>query len=312
MESTLKKGSVFTVYLPVRHVEETAGEANPTISRQDVEAELGDVETEVTIDEKKPVVLVIDDNRDIQELITELMGDTYNIITASTGSEGIRKGVRYVPDLIICDVMMPVMDGLECCRRLKEEVATSHIPVLMLTACSMDEQRVQGYESGADGYLSKPFNAEVLLSRCKSLIDNRKRIRELWLDNSAAAGRQQKAAAEDIKKARDIDNDFYNRFLEIFEAEIGNPELGIEELASRMGLERTQFYRKIKAITNFAPVELMRKIRLKHACRLIKSTDKSMSEIAYEVGFSSPAYFTRCYREAYGETPTETRNKLKG
>ena len=312
VESTLKKGSVFTVYLPVRHVEETAGEANPTISRQDVEAELGDVETEVTIDEKKPVLLVIDDNRDIQELITELMGDTYNIITASNGSEGIRKGVRYVPDLIICDVMMPVMDGLECCRRLKEEVATSHIPVLMLTACSMDEQRVQGYESGADGYLSKPFNAEVLLSRCKSLIDNRKRIRELWLDNSAAAGRQQKAAAEDIKKARDIDNDFYNRFLEIFEAEIGNSELGIEEIASRMGLERTQFYRKIKAITNFAPVELMRKIRLKHACRLIKSTDKSMSEIAYEVGFSSPAYFTRCYREAYGETPTETRNKLKG
>ena len=110
----------------------------------------------------------------------------------------------------------------------------------------------------------------------------------------------------------DIDSEFYLRFLEIFRREMGNQELSVALLSSSMGLERSQFYRKIKAITNFAPVELMRKIRLKHACRLIKSTDKSMSEIAYEVGFSSPAYFTRCYREAYGETPTETRNKLKG
>lgn len=310
VESTLNKGSVFTVNIPVRHVGDTAEEVHKTITEQDVESELGSVESDVTIDENKPVVLVIDDNRDIQELITELMSDTYNIITASNGSEGIRKAVRYVPDLIICDVMMPVMDGLECCRRLKDEVTTSHIPVLMLTACSMDEQRIQGYDSGADGYLSKPFSSDVLLSRCKSLIANRKRIKELWLKD-VPASEKIAASSPALKSVKDIDNDFYNRFIEIFKAEMGNAELGIEEIASKMGLERTQFYRKIKALTNFAPVELMRNLRLKQAQHLIKTTDMSMSEIAYEVGFSAPAYFTRCYREAYGETPTETRNKLK-
>lgn len=310
VESTLNKGSVFTVNIPVRHVAETAAEVHKTITKQDVESELGAVETEVAIDENKPVILVIDDNRDIQELITEIMNDTYNIITASNGSEGIRKAVRYVPDLIICDMMMPVMDGLECCRRLKDEITTSHIPLLMLTACSMDEQRIQGYDSGADGYLSKPFSSDVLLSRCKSLIANRKRVKELWLKEAPAAVVTANPAAA-LKDGNDKDNDFYKRFLEIFKAEMGNAELGIDEIASRMGLERTQFYRKIKALTNFAPVELMRNLRLKQGQHLIKTTDKSMSEISYEVGFSAPAYFTRCYREAFGETPTETRNKLK-
>lgn len=310
VESSLNKGSVFTVYLPVRHISEQVQDAQKTITVQDVEAELGIVESEISVDENKPMLLVIDDNRDIQELITELLIDSYNIITASNGSEGIRKAVRYVPDLIICDVMMPVMDGLECCRRLKEEVSTSHIPVLMLTACTMDEQRVQGYDSGADGYLSKPFSSDVLRSRCGSLIANRRRIKELWLKDSVTRPLKTGPAAP-AKAGNDIDSDFYNRFLEIFTAEMGNTELGIEEIASRMGLERTQFYRKIKALTNFAPVELMRNLRLRQGQHLIKTTDKSMSEIAYEIGFSSPAYFTRCYREAYGETPSETRNRIK-
>lgn len=311
VESTLKKGSVFTVTLPVKHISETPSDLSTSITSEDVEAELGTVETEVAIEENKPVVLVIDDNQDIRQLIAELLGDEYNIISASNGKEGIRKAMRYVPDLIICDVMMPVMDGLECVRRLKEEVTTSHIPVLMLTACSMDEQRVQGYESGADGYLSKPFSAEVLVARCKSMIANHKRIKELWAKETVTPVTPTRRKTSELQNGNDIDNDFYNRFLEIFRAEMGNSALGIEEIASKMGLERTQFYRKIKALTNFAPVELMRNLRLKQARLLIRTTDKTMSEIAYETGFSSPAYFTRCYREAYAETPTETRTKLK-
>lgn len=309
VESTLKKGSVFTVTLPVRHVRPTAEEPQKFITGQDIEAELGMIDTETVIDSNKPMVLVIDDNRDIQKLITELLSDNYNIITAPNGSEGIKKAVRYVPDLIICDVMMPVMDGLECCRRLKSEISTSHIPVLMLTACSMDEQRVQGYNSGADGYLSKPFSAEVLLARCHSLITNRKRIKELWLKENQATTSVHKDAAKSNVPA-DIDNEFYSRFISIFEAEMGNSELNVDTIASRMGLERTQFYRKIKSLTNFAPVELMRKLRLKKGQHLLKTSDKSVSEIAYETGFSSPAYFTRCYREAFGETPSDTRSKL--
>ncbi len=307
VESTLKKGSVFTVRIPIRHIAESPVEFVANFNENDVNSELDNIETPVEIDETKPVALVIDDNQDIRALISELMGTKYNIITARNGNEGIRKAMRYVPDLVICDVMMPVMDGLECCRRLKAEVTTSHIPVLMLTACSMDEQRVQGYDSGADGYLSKPFNSAVLFSRCASLIANRKLIKNLWQNSTLSAS---KGEGDEPKKlpTSDIDNDFYNRFLEIFNAEMGNSELSIETLASRLGFERTQFYRKIKAITNFSPVELIRNIRLKKGRTLLKTTDKTISEIAYEIGFSTPAYFTKCYREAFGETPSETRS----
>ncbi len=307
VESTLRKGSVFKVSLPLKHVGETPVETQSVISKEDIEAELGEIEENITFDENKPRLLVIDDNKDIQKLITELMQSDYNVITASNGTEGIRKAVKYVPDLIICDVMMPGIDGLECCRRIKGEVSTSHIPVLMLTACSMDEQRVQGYLSGADAYLSKPFSSGVLTARAQSLIENRKRIKEIWLKTDTSVSSN---ATTEKAPVSDIDSEFYRKFLEIFNAEISNSDLSVDTLAAKMGLERTQFYRKIKALTNYSPVELIRNLRLKRAGQLLKTTEKSISEIAYEMGFSTPAYFTRCYREAFGETPSETRSKL--
>lgn len=314
VESQEGKGSVFTVALPVRHVAETVADAAKRIEESEVTAELSSVETELVFENDKPVLLVIDDNRDIQQLIRQLLGTDYNIITAGNGKDGVRMAAKYTPDLVVCDVMMPVMDGLECCRRIKSEVSTSHIPVLMLTACSMDEQRIQGYDSGADGYLSKPFNADVLRSRCASLIANRKRIKVLWQGDATVMMKEKATTGEEPRKElpkSDIDNEFYNRFLTLFEAEMGNPDLSVDWIASKMGLERSQFYRKIKALTNYSPVELIRRLRLKKARTLLTSTDKSISEIGYEVGFSTPAYFTKCYREAYGETPSEARAKLR-
>ena len=307
VESELGKGSIFTVQIPITHVESELSVAVPTINEADVEAELEEVEAEVTFDSQKPLVLIIDDNEDMRKLVTTLLSESYSTITASNGREGIRKATKYVPDLIICDVMMPVMDGLECCRQLKKEITTSHIPVLMLTACSMDEQRVQCYDSGCDGYVSKPFNSMVLLSRCASLIENRKRIKELWQSPVAVSVNQR----EEVRNSEpsDIDNDFYVRFLKIFREEMGNIELSVDSMAGKMGLERSQFYRKIKSLTNYSPVELIRHLRLKEGRALLTSTDKTVSEIAYEIGFSSPAYFTKCYREEYGETPKETRNR---
>ena len=320
VESKVNKGSVFTVKLPISHVSESVSDTVKTITGKEVEAELDTIDANISFEEEKPVLLIIDDNLDIQKMVGELMNTDYNIITASNGQEGIRKAVKYVPDLIICDVMMPVMDGLECCRRIKEEVTTSHIPVLMLTACSMDEQRVQGYESGADGYLSKPFSSAVLKARCASLIANRKRIKVMLqgemtvsMDTSKPENKEKDKKEETPKKTLpvgDIDNEFYQRFLKMFTEEMGNPELNVDKIASKMGLERSQFYRKIKALTNYSPVELIRRLRLKQARQLLTTTDKNISEIAYEVGFSTPAYFTKCYREAYGETPTEVRSKL--
>lgn len=312
VESTPQKGTAFTITLPVTHTAKPLSDTDKHIDIIEVAAELDTIAERPDFSDDKPIVLIVDDNRDIQQLVGELLNADYNILTASNGKEGVKMAVRHVPDLIICDVMMPVMDGLECCRHIKSEISTSHIPVLMLTACSLDEQRVQGYDSGADGYLAKPFNSAVLKSKCSSLISNRRRIRNLYESAGlpVPAANNNQATTRKNSTGADIDNEFYARFLDIFKAEMGNSDLSVDTVASRMGLERSQFYRKIKALTNYAPVELMRRLRLQHGRTLLTTTDKTISEIAYETGFSTPAYFTKCYRDAYGETPTDARNKL--
>ncbi len=314
VESILGKGSKFTVMLPVRHVSENAAtNVSRMITDSEVNAELGNIELETVNDgDGKPLLLIIDDNADIRKMIRELLSADYRIIEAANGKDGIRLASKYVPDLIICDVMMPVMDGLECCRRIKDEITTSHIPVLMLTACSMDEQRIQGYESGADGYLSKPFNSKMLSMRCENLIENRKRIKNLLGATqevkASAPKAEERPAAPDVQP--DIDNEFYAKFVELVNKEMGNPDLNIDTLAAKMGIGRSQFYRKIKALTNYSPVELLRKMRLTKARELLATTDRSISEIAYGVGFSAPAYFTRVFREMFDESPSEMRTRL--
>ena len=312
VESIRGVGSKFTVTLPVVHVEECMpADTDNLITKADVNAELDrleEVDRTTTAGTELPLLLVIDDNADIRRMIGELLKDEYNIVTAPDGREGVRLAAKYVPDLIICDVMMPVMDGLECCRIIKDEVSTSHIPVLMLTACSMDEQRARGYDSGADGYLSKPFNSAVLKSRCRNLIDNRKRIKNLWSSNGGGDVTAKERNASVL--VNDVDSEFYSKVLDIMKKEMGNPDLNVDSLASMMGLGRSQFYRKIKALTNYSPVELLRNLRLKQAREMLTTTEKTIGEIAYEVGFSSPAYFTRCYREAFDETPTELRERI--
>lgn len=310
VESEPGQGSEFTINIPVVHVESPSESMDPpAMSDVDVEAELAPVEAaKIDIDDNKPLMLVIDDNDDIRKLISGIMSDEYNVITARDGGEGVKLAAKYVPDIIICDVMMPRVDGLECCRRLKSEITTSHIPVLMVTACSLDEQRVEGYDSGADGYISKPFSTEVLRARCRNLIQNRHRIREVLGDsksNEPARAELQATAA-----ASEIDDEFYHRFLQIVEEEMGSNDLNVDSLAARLGLGRSQFYRKIKSLTNYSPVELLRNMRLKRGRELLTTTSKSISEVTYEVGFSTPAYFTKCYRETYGETPTELRARL--
>lgn len=315
VESEIDKGSRFTVTMPIRHTDASDTDTIPTsrtIIPDDIAVELDGTEySDIMVDPDKPVILVIDDNDDIRLMIRELLSADYRVIEAVNGKDGLRMASKYVPDLVICDVMMPVMDGLECCRLIKEEISTSHIPVLMLTACSMDEQRAQGYENGADGYLPKPFSSDVLESRCRNLIANRRRIHELWTGHGTGTPSTMTTARETRMPAPgDPENEFYARFLDIVRSEMGNPDLNVDQLASRMGLGRSQFYRKIKALTNFSPVELLRNLRLKHARDLLTTTDRSISEIAYEVGFSSPAYFTRCYREVYDETPSDLRERL--
>lgn len=324
VESVLGKGTTFTVRIPVKHVDNKAdADAPRIITAATVDAEHASIvvspsHSDASSQDERPSILVIDDNDDIRAMLNELLSDTYNVVTASNGAEGLRLGAKYVPDLIVCDVMMPEMDGLECCRRLKAEVSTSHIPVLMLTACATDEQRAEGYDVGADGYVSKPFSSSVLMARIRNLISNRKRIRDLY--GATPVGGQSSSTTHDTDGLRreaspasgapDIDNDFYKKFLALINEQMGNPDLNVDSLASAMGLGRSQFYRKIKSLTNYSPVELLRRLRLARARDLLTTTERTVSEISYEVGFSTPAYFTKCYREAYGETPSELRERL--
>ena len=240
-------------------------------------------------------VLVIDDNADIRSYIHGLLSAEYSVIEAANGSEGIRKAMKYVPDLIISDVMMPGIDGIECCRRLKSELQTCHIPVILLTACSLDEQRIQGYDGGADSYISKPVSSQLLLARIHNLIDSHQRLKQFF-------GDRQTLAKEDIC---DLDKDFVEKFKALIEEKMGDSELNVEDLGREMGLSRVQLYRKIKSLTNYAPNELLRMSRLKRAASLLASSGMTVAEIAYEVGFTSPSYFTKCYKEQFGESPTE-------
>lgn len=307
VESKEGTGTEFTVVLPVAHVEDQP-EAKPVADARADTAEL--MALDIDEGEAKPdgdVVLVIDDNPDICTFVKSILLDKYTVIRAASGADGIRKASKYIPDLIICDVMMPGIDGFETCRRLKGEVVTSHIPVLLLTACSQDAQRTEGYQCGADGYMSKPFDSKMLLARCESLIKNRK-----LLSDASRPAAQTGTEAETTRPAapkHDIDDEFYARFIAVVEAQMANSELTAEDMADALGMSRVQMYRKIKALTNYSPTELLRNIRLKRAAHLLKTTGTTISEACYAVGFSSPSYFTKCYKEYFGESPSDTRSR---
>ena len=301
VDSTEGNGTVFMVELPMLLVDDGSPAAPAVVQEARITSaavveELSDSETEeIAPDEDKECVLVIDDNADVRGYVKSLLDDRYAVIEAADGHAGLKKAMKYVPDAIVCDVMMPVMDGLECCRKLKTELQTSHIPVMLLTACSLDEQRIQGFKCGADSYISKPFNSKLLLVRLHNLIDNHKRLKQFFGDKTTLSK----------ESVSEVDKSFVDRFRGLIEENLTDSELSVEELGSKMGLSRVQLYRKIKALTNYSPNELVRIARLKKAASLLASSEKTISEITYEVGFTSPSYFTKCYKEYFGESPTD-------
>lgn len=250
--------------------------------------------------EQKPTVLIIDDNEDIRSYVRILLGSEYAVEEAANGQEGLSKARQLMPDAVVCDVMMPVMDGWECCRRLKDEWQTSHIPVMLLTACTLNEQRIMGFDSGADAYIEKPFSPEMFRARLRNLIANRRRLKAFFGDKST------------IEKAdvSDLDKGFAERFRALIEKNMNNSDLSVEDLAADMGLGRSQLYRKVKSLTGYSPVELIRVARLKKAAEMLTRTEKTVSEIAYEVGFSTPSYLTKCFRDYFGVSPSDyAKNK---
>lgn len=306
VESQTGKGTKFTIEMPAgRPAKDNAAIALPDNGKKRYilpeaphEASQKD---ETESNEQEESILVIDDNPDIRNYIRNLFQNKYAILEAKDGKEGLLKAVKYIPDIILCDIMMPVMDGIECCKRLKQEVQTSHIPVVLLTACSLDEQRIEGFRNGADSYISKPFNYKVLEARIRNLLDGRKQMRQAFGSNLPPG----KDAISSI------DKDFITRFHKLVEKDLADPELNVEDLGRDMGMSRVQLYRKIKSLTNYGPNELIRIARLKKAASLLGSTDMTVAEITYEVGFSSPSYFTKCYKEYFGETPGDFLKRKK-
>ena len=252
-------------------------------------------------DNERPLVLIIDDNNGMRAYLRSILKDKYNVSEAADGKQGLEKACREVPKLVICDVMMPVMDGLEFTRQLKQNMATSHIPVILLTARSLSEQREEGYGTGADSYLTKPFSGSVLLARVDNLLRNRTMLRSLF------SGDKKEEAAEEQLGSRD--QTFINRLRDSIRQNMGDSDFTVERLGEEVGLSRVQLYRKVKALTGQTPVDLLKKARLERARLLVEKTDKSISEIAYEVGFTAPSYFNKCFKDEFGVSPGGLRER---
>lgn len=328
VESELGKGSDFIVVIPreqegdsqvihndVDIVDNSANASAPEGKNvidesvlqyiDDGDRSRGKVQQLVSENTNRPTVLVIDDNTDIRQYERTLLQDEYIVLEAADGKEGLAVALKEVPDLVICDVMMPVMDGLEFTKRLKTNTATSHIPVIMLTAKNLEEHRAEGYEHGADSYITKPFHSKVLLARIENLLRQRQLLKNLYHGT--------KEAEKEISEAHleDRDKQFLKQLQAIIQKNLSDSEFGVEDMGQQIGLSRVQLYRKVKAMTGSSVVDLLRKARLAKARRLLETRSMSVSEVAYEVGFSAPSYFTKCFKEEYGMLPGDVGNVMK-
>ena len=297
------KGSTFTIHIPVRQKGEVTNQPTEKIEQLVEPSSAEEVPNQARhIDEliqpyqtDKPEVLIIDDNIDIRTYLRSVLSEKYNVSEAADGKAGLELARKIVPDIVLSDIMMPVMDGLAFCQQLKTDKAISHIPVILLTARSLDEQRAEGYEHGADAYLSKPFSLRLLLSRIDNLIESRKKLNQTW----------SKGVEDDEigNISNEIDKSFLKQLRKIIQENLVNSDLSVEQIGDEIGLSRVQLYRKVKALTGYSPVEIVRKARLTRARHLLQTTERTVSEVAYAVGFSTPSYFSKCYKDEFGENP---------
>ena len=247
--------------------------------------------------EAEPLLLIVEDNEEVRRYLCDTFAGQYQVMEAEHGLEGLRKAVEAVPDLVISDLMMPRMDGLELCRHLKTDERTSHIPVIMLTARASVESKLDGLETGADDYVTKPFHPQELHIRVRNLIDGRRNLR-------ARFGREVKLQPKDITVSS-ADEKFLQNAIAVVEKHMSDSDFSVEALENEMMMSKMQLYRKLKALTDQSPSEFVRTLRLKRAASLISQRSGNISEIAYEVGFNNLSYFAKCFKDHYGVPPSE-------
>jgi len=247
--------------------------------------------------DKKPILLIVEDNFDVVEFMMTILEKDYNVINAVNGQEGLEKAVEMVPDIILSDIMMPVMDGIEMLSRVKNDFRTSHIPVVMLTAKADVQSRIEGIEKGADAYLAKPFNKEELLVQLRSLIGLRKRLQERY----ASIGHLTLTAEKDFH----IEDKFIKKSREIMTSNLSDEDFDIQSLCNEMAMSRTQFYRKFSSLTNRTPNDYLRSLRLNKAKDLLTGTGITVTEAAYRTGFKNLSHFSKVFSEEFGVNPRE-------
>jgi signal transduction histidine kinase/AraC-like DNA-binding protein len=264
------------------HDHETAGEKSDNFISEEID---------------QPVVLIVEDNADVRQHVYENFEKEYLVKQAKNGKEGWEKAVALIPDLIMSDVMMPEMDGVELCKKLKTDERTSHIPVILLTARADVEDKIEGLETGADDYITKPFNIKELLTRSKNLIEQRKKLIEKYTHQIELGPGEIAVESADEK--------FLKRALEIIEKNMGDCDFDVNSFYPEMNMSRMQLFRKLKALVNQTPSELIRNMRLKRASQLMKQKFGNIAEITYEVGFNNLSYFAKCFKEKFDVLPSE-------
>ena len=307
LESTVGEGSKFKILLPAGKSHFDKSEiATEKIQQQFKNEKI--IPTPTSIIEKDSIrnqnssrytLLIVEDNSELRDYLKNEINDEYKVITANNGKKGLEIAKELLPDIIITDVIMPEMDGFVFCKKIKTDIRTSHIPLLMLTAKTQIDDRMQGIELGADAYMIKPFDMRLLKLRLSQLITSRQLIFNKYFSLISDV-------SEDVNTTS-LDKVFIEKVLNHINSNIANPNLNVELLATQLNLSRSQFYRKIKALTNQTANEFLRNIRLQKAKQIIENGNTNIGEVCYKVGFSSPSYFTKCFKSHFKMLPTEVK-----
>ncbi|HLT79562.1 MAG TPA: two-component regulator propeller domain-containing protein [Cyclobacteriaceae bacterium] len=295
VESEIEKGSVFTVVLPVRNVhiidgpESLAEPETPALTQ-------ATVSDEPLRSRKKPVLLLVEDNEDFRFYLKDNLNITYHVVEASNGVEGWRQACANIPDLIVSDVMMPEMDGMAFLRKVRGDKRTSHIPLILLTARAAEEQIREGFDMGADDYVTKPFSFEILQSRIRNLLERRQAMRQ-------TLGNRIEVKASEIQISS-LDEKLIEKAVKFVEEHISDPDFTVETLSHELGMSRVHLYKKLVALTGKSPLEFIRTIRLQRAAQLLEKSQLTVAEVAYKVGFNNPKYFARYFKEHFNVLPS--------
>ncbi len=313
VESKVKEGTKFRIFLPIGKDHFHANElflsnANLTDAQEEVDVEdppedFTNPKYAINVIPKKDKkkLLIIEDNKELRTYLKSELQNEYSVVEAPNGKEGLAIANERIPDIVLTDVIMPEMDGFEFCAKMRENIKTSHIPILMLTAKAMTDDWAKGIDSGADVYLSKPFKMKVLQSHLKQLISSRQILFDRYFNQSSNLQLPEKTSS--------LDKSFITKVLNYIHENIDDTNLNVEHLAEDLFLSRSQLYRKIKALTGHTANEFLRKIRLEKAKQMIVNGNDSISEVSFKVGFSSPSYFTKCFKSHFGVLPTELKKE---